>query len=271
MGSFCSSSYVGCIDQIMYDQIFHPPNQARFELVDMNDKGILTFSIDKDISIVGCLAKPKPVASQISRDGQVSNKNLSKYIIYSHGNAEDIFDTCGYMQHLADRFGVNCVSYDYPGYGKSVGAMTEANCYKSLEYVIDYVVSTGVSKDDITLIGRSLGTGIVVNYVHKHAWTGPIILISPYKTIVSVITDSSIKSLIDKFQSIKKIEHVVCPVKIIHGEMDDIISVTHGKELHKLLKKECIMRPSWISHANHNNILGKIDDIDFIDAIFYKK
>lgn len=260
MGSLFSSSYVGCIDRIMYGQIFQPPNQTRFELTEMTDKGILTFSIDKDISIVGCLAKPKKML-------QVSQK----YIIYSHGNAEDIFDTCNYMQYLADKFGVNCVSYDYPGYGKSVGTMTEENCYKSLEYVVDFIVNAGASKDDIILIGRSLGTGIVVNYAHKYAWTRPIILISPYKTIISVVTDSSIKALIDKFQSIKKIEHVVCPVKIIHGEMDNIINVVHGKELHKLLKKECIMQPSWIRYANHNNILEKIDDKDFIDVIYYKK
>lgn len=254
MGSSCS------IDSVIYSQIFMPPDSAMDTLADLKKRGASTFTTESskyNLSITACVAKPKILSD--------------KYIIYSHGNGEDIFGAFEFMKVLADRLGVNCIVYDYPGYGKSTGEMTEQNCYDSLEMVVEYVVKSGVLPKNISLIGRSLGTGIVVEYVHTHNWTYPIILISPYKSIVTVVTESSLGQFIDKFKTIDKINKVQCPVKIFHGEDDNVISIEHGKEVYKNLPKGCKMVPCWIKHAGHNNIMSKLNDLDLMQVVFYDK
>lgn len=62
------------------------------------------------------------------------------------------------------------VSYDYIGYGMSEGEPSEENCLKSLSLVVDYY-----NNYKELLIGQSLGTGVVVDYVSTNEWTLPII------------------------------------------------------------------------------------------------
>src|SRR5258705_194298 len=87
----------------------------------------------------------------------------------------------------------------------------------------DFKNNMNIEEKNIILIGQSLGTGIVIDYVSKNKWDSPIILISPYKSIISVVCDSSIVKPIDKFQSLKKIKSITCPVKIFHGKEDKTI------------------------------------------------
>ena len=71
----------------------------------------------------------------------------------------------------------------------------------------------GIRESQITLIGQSLGTGIVVEYCKKTNWKNPIILLSPYKSIVRVQYDphwldiiaNSFIDNIDLFQNHRKI------------------------------------------------------------------
>ena len=124
-------------------------------------------------------------------------------------------------------------------------------------------------KKNIILVGQSLGTGIVAEYVSKNEWTTPIVLISPYKTIASVVTDSSFKEMVDKFKTIKKLKHISCPVKIIHGQDDNIIHISHGQEIYNKLNESCKMKPLWIPSCGHNDILTKIGSSDWKEVLFY--
>lgn len=192
-----------------------------------------------------------------------------KIIIFSHGNGCDIYTFYEYLKSIADNFddlddlndlddlGVLVVMYDYPSYGLSVGELNEFTCYQSLEDVINYYKKY---TENILLVGQSLGTGIVVDYVSKNQWTKPIILISPYKSIPKIITDYTwIENLVckNKFASYLKISNTKCPIKIFHGESDNLISHTHSIELYNLMPNKKF-KPIIYANCGHNDILNKI-------------
>jgi pimeloyl-ACP methyl ester carboxylesterase len=244
---------------VMYSIVFQPPNNDRFKLSDLENKGANTFALKNvkhNLSIVGCIVHPKIISD--------------KYIVYSHGNALDIYGTLDYQIFLANKFNVNCLCYDYPGYGKSTGKMCEENCYNSLKLVMSFLIQTkGVLPKNITLLGRSLGTGVVVDYACNNNWSNPIILISPYKSIITVVTDIFLGKFIDKFESLKKIKDIKCPVKIFHGELDEIINISHGIELYNAIPEIHKLRPTWIKETGHGDILIKINDNEILEILNY--
>lgn len=201
--------------------------------------------------------------------------DIDKWIILSHGNAADIYEFYDYCSNFSKTYGVNVVCYDYPGYGLTKGLEhedvepSEYTCCKSHSAVVNYVVNTlKVDKKNIYLMGQSLGTGVVVDYVATNDWTTPIILVSPYKSLPRVILDSfCTDSLVSKhgFKSIDKISKLKCPVKIFHGRLDPLIVVQHGIDLFDSLKDKRL-NITIIEDADHNNILGKIKEYDMMEV-----
>jgi len=182
------------------------------------------------------------------------------YIVFSHGNASDIYQMYNFCENLANMAKCNVIIYDYIGYGKLYHHHpSEERCYISHEAVINYLIRSGINASNIYLVGQSLGTGIVVDYITKHRWTTPVLLISPYKSICSIVTDlSSMIQYIDKFNTINKISATICPIKIVHGVDDTLIKITHAYELYKNLPSKYRLTPVWYSDTGHNDILEQL-------------
>lgn len=189
-------------------------------------------------------------------------KVMKKYVVWSYGNACDMLSMKEYAVNFANKYQIAIVLYDYIGYGLSRDNRkpTEQNCYDSLDSVISYLQNRDI---EIILVGHSLGTGIVVDYVSKNIyWDMPIVLISPYKSIVSIRFDTSFKyylfSYFNRFNSYSKINKVFCPVKIFHGIDDSLINVSHSNALYSLLRDTTYL-PTFFANVGHNDILQHID------------
>lgn len=190
----------------------------------------------------------------------------TKFLIWSHGNASNILYMEPHFKYLSNALNIIVIGYDYQGYGYSEGSPTENGCYDDITAIVNYVKGLNVNEKDIILVGRSLGTGVVIDYAYKNNWKSPIILISPYKTISKVVLDSSIVSLVDKFLSERKIGKLECPVKIFHGTKDKIINISHGKTLYKKLKNHTF-EPTWLD-ADHHDIIHRIQIKEYESVIF---
>jgi len=193
-----------------------------------------------------------------------------KYIIFAHGNASDINTMFDYIKILANETRCRVVIFDYPGYGCSDGSATEDGCCQAMDATVNQVMTRfNVSEKDIYLFGQSLGTGVVIDYAYRHKWKNNIVLISPYKSIMRVVTGSSMLRPFDRFCSINKIDKLTCAVKIFHGIDDIIIDVSHSKELYdKLFNKK--FQPTYLLNTGHNNILSNIDTADLLEVIYDK-
>ena len=262
MGSAFSFSH-GVIDDTANSLIFHPAHSSQEEFHRAYDN--ITFvksSNENKICLVHILPKkPSP-----------------KYLVWCHGNSGDLTHIDDYLKFLCKELNVNVIAFDYQGYGISEGSPSEDGCYDDLGNVINYLKSQKISNNNIYLCGHSMGTGVVVDYASKHNWSTPIMLISPYKTMAKVMVDSICVDAtssstnfcsgkhVDKFRSEAKISKVLCPVKIVHGNNDELINISHGKTLYDSLPNKKF-DPRWIDNAGHNNILNKIPFDDFREVL----
>lgn len=184
-----------------------------------------------------------------------------KLLIFLHGNACINEDMYQFLQIMSDTFSVKVVGFDYQGYGNSQGKCSEQNCYDDITNVVNYFIKDQQYKsNEIYLMGQSLGTGIVVDYVSKNDWKTPVILISPYESMLRVVVDESsayISSSVDMFKTRSKLDSIKCPVKIFHGRNDELIPISHAENLYKELPNKTL-QPSWIDNCGHNDILQKM-------------
>jgi predicted alpha/beta hydrolase family esterase len=192
------------------------------------------------------------------------NPNAKKIMIFSHGNASDISDYYDFKK-IANEINVCIVVYDYIGYGKShiYKLLNEKTCYKSHETIVKYYEKLN---KDIYLVGQSLGTGVVVDYISTHdiSLIKKVMLISPYKSICSVVYDSSLLYPINQFMSINKIKSINKKLKIYfyHGKNDKIINYNHSIILSSLCNSHLIL----LEDIGHNDILQYIDFNNFINS-----
>jgi fermentation-respiration switch protein FrsA (DUF1100 family) len=46
----------------------------------------------------------------------------------------------------------------------------------------------------------------------------------------------------------------ICPVMIVHGKLDQEVSISHGVQLHKAVPQEFQRDPWWVPDRGHNDI-----------------
>jgi hypothetical protein len=244
----CGIDSIASSNQLITEILYYPP-----EYFDKND--INNYSGAKLLYIGGTsTVEIKPTI----------NKYPHQLIIFSHGNATDIFSMLDYLHTLSNAIGITMVCYDYPSYGLSKGIPTEQTCVDALTRVTNHYKDKRVLQ-----IGQSLGTGVVMGFVSNNEWNENIMLISPYKSIPRVIVDSFVaESCIanHRFSSIAKIENVICPVKMFHGLQDELILHTHTQDLFDALKNKKF-QPTYFDNCDHNNILRKITKEDYEELL----
>jgi abhydrolase domain-containing protein 17 len=185
-------------------------------------------------------------------------KSPNHCVVFSHGNGCDIYTMYKDITMIADALEIDVLIYDYPGYGLARSKQfSEQGCYNSLTTVIEWAK---MRYQHIALMGHSLGTGVVMDHVATFDWNSTVFLLSPYKSMGRVVSDStacsSLKS-IDKFGTYYKLETIVCPVKIYHGEADTLIDISHAKDLFSSLRNQTY-EPTWLANVGHNDILDVV-------------
>lgn len=263
--NFKIDSFTSVQDQarkrIYYPPKYIPSNLSRRINYILNDQALVNNQLINISNITTLITSPK-----------VTKSNINKYIVFSHGNATDIYNMYHYCKYLVLLHEINVICYDYPGYGESSGDLNEHTCYQSLNQVMEYLTKNlQINPQDIILIGQSLGTGIVVDYIYKTKWSHPVMLISPYKSLPRIIWDNDlIDNLVKnyKYASIDKIKHVICPIKIIHGLDDKLINIQHSQHLYEQMMNKKL-KPIWLPETGHDDILNKIKKSDIDELINY--
>src|SRR5579872_270872 len=240
MGSFFTS-YENTTNSL----IFHPPKTLPIEFNELVVPKRSRFISELDIPCL--LVHPE------------TKKSATHCVIFSHGNGCDIYTMYKHILQIADALGVDVLIYDYPGYGlANLKPLSEKGCYESLTKVINWAKMRYYHH--ITLIGHSLGTGVVMDHCATFDWRSTVFLLSPYKSMGRVVTDtaacSSIKS-IDKFGTYYKVDTIMCPVKIFHGTTDTLIDISHAKDLFESLRNQTY-EPTWLENVGHNDLLDVV-------------
>jgi len=165
------------------------------------------------------------------------------------------------MSELSQSLQVDVFAYDYSGYGYSKTKddkqiePSEQLCYQDIEAVYTHMINVeNKEPKNIVLMGRSLGTGPSCELASKNK-VGGVILQSPLLSAVRVAVKTPLTLPIDIFANQDKIRKIKAPIFIVHGELDQVIDISHGKELYRLIQNSpYAANPWWIPNAGHNDI-----------------
>ena len=158
--------------------------------------------------------------------------------LWFHGNAGNISHRLENLSLLRDHLGVSVFLFDYRGYGRSDGHISEDGTYLDAQAARSYLWSRqDVDPGKIVLFGRSLGCAVAVDLASRHR-PYALILESPFtsisdmaKRVVPLLPIGVF--LRTKYDSLSKIGGISAPLLILHGDQDEVVPVASGLRLYQ--------------------------------------
>ena len=182
-------------------------------------------------------------------------ENPKGVILYFHGNAGDL-SRWGTITEYFSKMNYDVLVMDYRTYGKSEGKLSEQAFYKDAQYCYDYLLKQ-YSESEITLYGRSLGTGIA-SYLASENKPKQLILETPYYSILEVAEHRfpmfPVKRLLKyHFPTFQNLPKTSCPITIIHGTEDSVVPYSSAKKLSELKLQNLDF--ITVEDGTHNNLI----------------
>jgi len=205
----------------------------------------------------------------------ITNQKYQYYLLYSHGNACDLGSESEYLHFLSKKLRVNVVAYEYEGYGIHAGHPSVESCNADIVTIYRYLIDiVNIETNKIIIMGRSIGTGPSVYLASiiekkKPNSIGALVLHSPFSTIKDISKDrfgliGNITPVI--YDNIGLIKDITCPLFLLHGAIDEIIPVSHSRNLKDQSKSE-IKYYYEVENVGHNDF-DNLYDIIFPLKVF---
>jgi pimeloyl-ACP methyl ester carboxylesterase len=157
-------------------------------------------------------------------------------LVFFHGNGGNLSHRGGCIPEFHRRLRTGVLLVDYPGFGRSDGAATEAGCYAAGDAAYDWLTeSRHVSADRLILYGGSLGGGIATDLASRR----------PHRALVLVSAFTSFPDqaqtlypwlparwlVRNQFNNVAKVASVTGPVFVAHARTDGLIPFAMGQRL----------------------------------------
>lgn len=165
----------------------------------------------------------------------VGGEEKTPYLLFFHGNAGNISHRIDNLI-LLNRIGLNVFIFDYRGYGKSKGEISEAGFYLDADAAYEYVAKRAAEKNnEIIIFGRSLGTVAAVHVAASNRCSA-VILESAFTNLGDMAAchypipflSRLLKGRFDTLATISKLHQ---PLLFIHGDDDAIVPYSMGRTL----------------------------------------
>lgn len=159
-------------------------------------------------------------------------------ILFCHGNAGNISHRLESIQ-LFYHLGLSTFIFDYRGYGRSEGKLTEQGTYLDAEAAWRYLVQKQrIAPNKIIIFGRSLG-GSIAAWLAQDYMPKALIIESAFTSVQDIAADLypcfPVKLLARfDYETLNYLRQVNCPVLIVHSRDDEIIPFSHGRRLFEI-------------------------------------
>jgi hypothetical protein len=180
--------------------------------------------------------------------------NSRGVIYYLKGNSRSIKGWGKFAKDFVSN-GYDFFMMDYRGFGKSRGKRSQEKLFSDAQFLYQWL-HNHYPEEKIVVYGRSFGSGIAARVA---SWNKPRLLIldSPYFSFLynarryagflplkwimryDIRTDQYLKT-------------IFCPVHIVHGNKDHLISFNQSEKLKALYPDKVILHP--IDGGRHNNL-----------------
>ena len=176
--------------------------------------------------------------------------------IWFHGNAGNISHRLENLALLNQKLGVSILLFDYRGYGRSEGDISEKGTYLDATGALEYLRTRGdVDPNRIVYYGRSLGSAVAVWLATEHAPLGTI-LESPFSSVRDMAKAAypglPLYLLVrTRYDSLSLMPSVSSPILILHGDLDGTVPISQGRKLYEAAREP--KRFYTITGAAHND------------------
>jgi len=210
-------------------------------------------SVDVDVQVNGLLFEKS------------GNKDL---MIYFQGNAKNLQNFIDNHRMVLD-WGFNVVVTDYRSFGKSNGKLTgEHAFYLDAEKIYEYALSLGYQAENIILYGYSMGTS-AATYLAATKKAKAVILESAYSSIPEIQWVGN-RTPAFELNSAEKAVAVVIPTLLIHGDLDEVITLDHSQRIFNRLKLTMNKEIIVIQGGGHDDLKQRPEYANYIREFINK-
>jgi len=156
-------------------------------------------------------------------------------VLFFHGNAGNISHRLDSLS-IFHELGLSVLIFDYRGFGRSEGRISEEGSYRDAEAAVRYLMEEqDVPLQNMVYFGRSLGGAIAAHLAMK-VTPAALIIESTFTSVPDLAAQLypllPVRSMSRfSYNAEKYLESVSCPVLIVHSVDDEIIPVQHGRAL----------------------------------------
>lgn len=164
--------------------------------------------------------------------------NPKGLIFYLHGNAGSL-DSWGNNAKIYTDLGYDFFILDYRGFGKSEGTIIDENQVNQDTQIVYDELAKRYSKNKITIVGYSIGTGVASVLASKNICKA-LILQAPFYNLKE-FSSSQVPfypGFLKKFsfENNKNCVKVKVPIYLFHGTEDQVFPIENSERLIKILK-----------------------------------
>lgn len=166
----------------------------------------------------------------------VPHADPKRYVVYCHGNAEHVADQANLMFRLQSHLQATLFVFDYRGYGRSRGKPSEKGCIADGQAAQRWLArKEGLTNEDITIIGRSIGGGVAVGIAAEQGARALVL-----ENTFSKMTDAAAHQypwlpvrlvMRNRYNSLKRIRNYHGPLFQCHGTGDEVVPIELGRTL----------------------------------------
>ena len=162
--------------------------------------------------------------------------NARRTLVWFHGNAGNISHRIHNLKLLHDKVKINVFIFDYRGYGRSGGKLSESGTYLDGAAAIELLGNRyNVEMQQLILFGRSLGAAVAVEMATRNK-SLVLILESPFSSVPemarTVFPLFPLGPLLrTQYNNLDKVRRIKSPLLVLHGDQDEIIPFSHGQKV----------------------------------------
>jgi uncharacterized protein len=183
------------------------------------------------------------------------NPAAQALVVYFHGNGGNLSVWLPILGEL-HRQGFTVAAIDYRGYGASTGRPSERGLYLDVDAALEWASQLVKPALPVVYWGRSLGTTMAAYAATKQRPDG-LILEAGFSHLRSIVRASPPLALLSLFSSYRfptgeYAGRAGCPVLVMHGDADQVIPISNGRELFDQLHHP--KRFEIIPGGDHNDL-----------------